>query len=205
MASNESIAETWRIAAKGLLSAGSGAIGMGAYGWREFVCALSKASWMETVRFLDPAEFEVEGEFAIIAYMSQDSVVSGIREADLELIDPPVFVSENADPLTWRPEFEKASEWSQVASLWALVKEGRGVLAYNSKGAKRALKRVSSSTSELVPFSSRVGLLFRRIRESVVLCFANKAVFVWAENLDNWREIEAALGIDWDYCSEDNA
>ena len=200
MAPTDSLDRIFRIAGKGF-PALRGTVGAEIPGWKGWVDRLALIPRSGTAEFLERMSWEVDGEYLVFASRAQHSVLVGLRVEEMEFEFPAVYVSENAQPLSWRLEFRDFRGWLETVSLWSLVNDGRGVVGYAGSGGRAALKRLAGTTEEIARSSEMVGVKFLEFGERAVLCFAGKAIYAWAEDSGIWCEVEKAAKIRWDYCS----
>lgn len=69
-------------------------------------------------RFLFPDAWSVEGDHLVFAEENQSVVLYGIRTAQSQVADPPVFMSANATPFRWYNVCASVSEFISVYMLW---------------------------------------------------------------------------------------
>lgn len=199
------IVEVWRIAVPFLQAEYCDEPQWSACDWTAVCAKLATIPESATLAFLAPQAFETVGDFRVIAYRAQNAVLVAIPLANIDEPDPPVWIADNLQSLTWHAEFEHFSDWAASVLLWCLVNDGRGVLGFAGRGGIGAGKRLKADTCLVASESRRIGIRFCRVQPKVLLAFAGKSVYAWAENQQAWQWLATASRLKWDYCSLDDA
>jgi hypothetical protein len=152
--------------------------------------------------FLGP-KLEKEGELILLTEENQNVAYWGVRTDSLASDDPPIYFSNNVEPIVWEKEWDTASAYFSAFALWQAVNGGLPVnaVALNVDAAinleiERSFQQValSENGSNCKFFSSE--------NFDALIAVKQSHIYAAAKTEDSWVVLDK-LNIEWDYCSLD--
>jgi hypothetical protein len=152
---------------------------------------------------LSPDRFSIHDGALVFCVENQGVCLWGIRVMDLQLDDPPVVRASNESPLVWEIDHEHLSDFWITFIYWQTINGALGTVGINGNATDAVLTEVEGQWPEIRLGPNNWGVRFFGTADQFICIVGDRQIQAAATTGDGLREIEALLGVEWDYSQYD--